>query len=557
MVYPRKWAVATAAGDHLKDLDWDPMVDAANGMNIAGGVTIQYPYSFIVRNVGGVYDAISGNGVLTYGGSSDAGGVDGGDFGAVVNAALIGGNVTLVFKGKSTVSTTPILIPTNTDHVTFVAGDSTAEIDNAAGATAIITITAHASVHDLVFDGLTFSNFTGNAFLSTYAIADTYNLVIKNCNFKDIGSDATTHVIDLRATKVSILNNRIVSDGVHGGYGIYVRYASDSWIVGNYVEGTAAGIDFWRYSTDPQVNLSQRNHICFNTVKNTFSITDGYWAIDFNGGNGEVTGNIVENHKRDGIVITQSHDEPAVTVTGNTVKDCGAGTGVGIWVHGNSYTDQGYGTVISSNTVLNCRYGIILNYHHDGIISANYIDIMVYDGIQLTDGTSSCIAIGNIVINCNSANEAETAGINNAGAHNTISGGKVRGNLVHDVKIDWAADGTYLALLDASESTLGADILLLHGTNTTIDGGIGFTPPPGSGPYNSGTGTWLATEWSVDIAHLLGVEPTYVSITFTDADILDHHDFVWRCTGKNTNTFSFSGNGGAPHDLTFMWIAFR
>jgi hypothetical protein len=88
MVYPRKWAVATAAGDHLKDLDWDPMVDAANGMNIAGGVTIQYPYSFIVRNVGGVYDAISGNGVLTYGGSSDAGGVDGADASAVTQACL-------------------------------------------------------------------------------------------------------------------------------------------------------------------------------------------------------------------------------------------------------------------------------------------------------------------------------------------------------------------------------------------------------------------------------------------------------------------------------------
>jgi hypothetical protein len=87
-IYPRKWAVATAAGDHLKDLDWDPMVDAANGMNIAGGVTIQYPYSFIVRNVGGVYDAISGNGVLTYGGSSDAGTIDGGDFDAVWAATL-------------------------------------------------------------------------------------------------------------------------------------------------------------------------------------------------------------------------------------------------------------------------------------------------------------------------------------------------------------------------------------------------------------------------------------------------------------------------------------
>jgi hypothetical protein len=90
MTYPRKWAVATAAGDHLKDLDWDSMVDAANGMTVAGGITIQYPYSFIVRNVGGVYDAINSNGVLTYGGSSDVGGVDGADASAVIQTAMNG-----------------------------------------------------------------------------------------------------------------------------------------------------------------------------------------------------------------------------------------------------------------------------------------------------------------------------------------------------------------------------------------------------------------------------------------------------------------------------------
>jgi hypothetical protein len=100
MTYPRKYAVATAAGDHLKDLDWDPMVDAANGMTIAGGITIQYPYSFIIRNVGGVYDAISGNGVLTYGGSGSAGGASGTLPAQVINAAilaasLVGGKVLL------------------------------------------------------------------------------------------------------------------------------------------------------------------------------------------------------------------------------------------------------------------------------------------------------------------------------------------------------------------------------------------------------------------------------------------------------------------------------
>jgi hypothetical protein len=116
MTYPRKYATATAAGDHLKDLDWDPMVDAANGMIIAGGVTIQYPYNFIVRNVGGVYDAVNGNGVLTYGGSSDAGTVDGNDAAAVIQAAinaLTPGRTwkeTVVLKGDFGVLSTGITI---------------------------------------------------------------------------------------------------------------------------------------------------------------------------------------------------------------------------------------------------------------------------------------------------------------------------------------------------------------------------------------------------------------------------------------------------------------
>jgi hypothetical protein len=98
MSYPRKWAVATAAGDHLKDLDWDAMVDAANGMDLSGYV-LQYPFSYIIRKVGGVYDAVDDNGVQTFGGSGDAGGVDGAVFADVLQATitntLAGGKIIL------------------------------------------------------------------------------------------------------------------------------------------------------------------------------------------------------------------------------------------------------------------------------------------------------------------------------------------------------------------------------------------------------------------------------------------------------------------------------
>jgi hypothetical protein len=87
MTYPRKYATATGAGDHLKDLDWDAMVDRVNGVTISG-VTVQYPYSYFIRINGGVYEAIDPYGNLDYGGASDAGGVDGAVCSSVIQACI-------------------------------------------------------------------------------------------------------------------------------------------------------------------------------------------------------------------------------------------------------------------------------------------------------------------------------------------------------------------------------------------------------------------------------------------------------------------------------------
>jgi hypothetical protein len=85
MTYPRKYATVAALGQPLDEtLDWDTMVDRVNGVTLTG--VRAYPYSFSVRNVGGVYDAVDTNANLVYGGSSDAGGVDGADASAVLQA---------------------------------------------------------------------------------------------------------------------------------------------------------------------------------------------------------------------------------------------------------------------------------------------------------------------------------------------------------------------------------------------------------------------------------------------------------------------------------------
>jgi hypothetical protein len=99
---------------------WNAMVDAANGMTVAGGVTIQYPYTFIVRVNGGFYEAVNSYGVITYGGSGDIGGIDGTYASSVIQAALnalTAGRTwveKVVFKGSITL-TAQITVPNYTE----------------------------------------------------------------------------------------------------------------------------------------------------------------------------------------------------------------------------------------------------------------------------------------------------------------------------------------------------------------------------------------------------------------------------------------------------------
>jgi hypothetical protein len=84
---PRKFAVALVESGRLTyPDDWDPMVDRANGITLSG--VRAYPYTYLNRNVGGVFDTIDANANLVFGGSDDEGGVDGDDASAVINASI-------------------------------------------------------------------------------------------------------------------------------------------------------------------------------------------------------------------------------------------------------------------------------------------------------------------------------------------------------------------------------------------------------------------------------------------------------------------------------------
>ncbi|MFA5365980.1 MAG: right-handed parallel beta-helix repeat-containing protein [Candidatus Bathyarchaeia archaeon] len=132
MVYPAKYPPV------INGENWNAMVDAANGMIIASGVTIQYPFSYVIRNVGGVYDAVNGNGVLTYGGSSDAGGIDGDNAAAVIQAAINAtADGTIYLKKGRYILTSPLTL---VDKNIILAGDGWGRIYDSGNETGTILV---------------------------------------------------------------------------------------------------------------------------------------------------------------------------------------------------------------------------------------------------------------------------------------------------------------------------------------------------------------------------------------------------------------------------------
>jgi hypothetical protein len=89
---------------------WDDTDQNAITAHVLAGETVSgylaYPYSFTIRVITGVYDAVNSIGTLCYGGASDAGGVDGHDFSAVfaacVDALASSGGFIMICKGAYT-----------------------------------------------------------------------------------------------------------------------------------------------------------------------------------------------------------------------------------------------------------------------------------------------------------------------------------------------------------------------------------------------------------------------------------------------------------------------
>jgi parallel beta-helix repeat protein len=518
MSYPRKYAVATAAGDHLKDLDWDPIVDAANGMTIAGGITIQYPYSFIVRNVGGVYDAINDNGVLTYGGSSDAGGVDGGDANAVLQAACNNAVGGLVFIRKGsylvhlTISNAITLIGEGSGTILKLPDGEDKNVIEMIGATNVNLFNFQIDGNKANQSATILPNGRYGNGVYMYNVAATLtnhrveNLIIHDTVYHGIQSDA--------GSQGNHIENNTISTTSVMGYGILICAANSIQPISNWVINNA---------------ISNTGNLAIRLVESA---------------NVLVSGNQINNSDGIGIAIDGFVASPSFynTLTFNTIK-LAQGSGIEI------------GEYALTNTV---SYNLIADGTGDGIKNLSNSESNMYigntivnnDGYGINVVASSFLLIQNNIIRSNGANpiigiitESLVTGnymSNNVGAAYFSNADKmtITGNWI-DARIQIAGTSTYgtvtgnhcteVFYIDAATQIVGND-------QTSV------TPPV---TFNSGNSTGTGADQT--IAHgLTGNSPD---------NMPNHVDII--PTGTGVATSNVWANGTSIHCTVTNGAAYK
>jgi hypothetical protein len=408
MSYPRKYAVATAAGDHLKDLDWDAMVDAANGMTTSGA-TIQYPYSYLIRKSGGFYESVDDHGIITYGGSSDAGGADGTDPSAVIqeswdDLAGVGGKGGRIFIKSIGAGLGDYVLPSSL-NLTIPGGGFYTEIvgENKYGVT---------------LDGSALATYAANIYGAVGAIgirnirihggvnltAPVGNITLENIKFGDSGAGKWNIKMDgssdIKILKCDILN------GVLGGILMEANatYDVDDVQICNCVfnENTDYTIKAVGFSGP---NLMARNILIANNwieCSNTAPCN----AIDIYRGKGvRISNNTIAGRSdatHDFIHLDSDSELTVDTIiNGNSIYPTSpiplTEGRYGIYVGANTSN-----TVISSNTIYGYTYGLVTVAGARKITVVNNPNINSWlqnsdDRNNFFEGNNVTTAVGNIV----------------------------------------------------------------------------------------------------------------------------------------------------------------
>jgi len=361
MPYPRLYSEATAAGDHLRaTLDWDAMVAQWRGFTPSG--TFKSPYDFVIVYDGVDYYACNAFQVV-YGGPDDAGGVDGGDAAAVINAAVASDKYVFIAGSDYDLNGTDISIVGVSNCTIVGAGrghtvlQNGAILKNDAGATYNIVI------RDLTVDANNLANHncinlgtntyspriincelknTNNYFLLDWAGVD--NLIVEDCVFSDGG---LTVAVDncagaqLKTTNnTSIFRNNYFVKNASAGSALLTTGATGNILI----EGNA----FIDLSNLAYAAVSIENF--YGTCKSIQVVNNYAYAVPITVGNNAV------------------NQMEYVNISNNIIQGLAATTNGG----GGIICQKAERAVISGNILLDGVYGIFM-LNIDSVIASNNI----------------------------------------------------------------------------------------------------------------------------------------------------------------------------------------
>jgi parallel beta-helix repeat protein len=312
---------------------------------------------------------------------------------------------------------------------------------------------------------------------------------------------------------------------------------------------------------------------------------------------GVIANNLVELSYQDGIMVRT--DSARITVTGNTVYDCGLehmsnpiGEGIhvfdatGITITGNNIYncfDNGIAlegandTVVSGNVIIDSgQSGISLNDQtntgHDVVVSGNNIAGSGKDGIVVSD-IDNAVIVGNLITD--SGNYGIQHGIDSGEdeADNIIMGNIIRTSTLDGIILNWNSNDIIVANNHVRGAN-GTGILINRSTNVdTLVTGNNVTGFPvaqitdsgttstihhnkGYVTENKGTGSITSATTTDVITHGLSYTPTEQDIQIVFIEQGDNDYGRWWISGITSTQFTVNvtSDPGASN-LDFGWKA--
>lgn len=484
MSYPAKSPPAVTPAN------WNAMVDAVNGVTIDG--VRAYHYNYLIRSNGGVYEAIDYAANLAFGGTSDAGGIDGDDLAAVEAAcvsALSGGIILMqdVAHNHSQV------LPANVTVIENKNGAERAFIDDASSINGYYTVTIGAGDDA----GKYFCQDSQGRYINPYTSTNS--------------STTIQYAIDNIAT-----------------YGTVET-------VGEITLTTSLTF------TQKHITFKFERLIIPATVDESVFVINNTWGYDFT-----LTGKYISYR-----YLGTATAAVQLTGSGNTINidilsNLGSGASIAL-TGGDCYYNR-----IIVNELMGSLIGISIGGDNN-VYAVNNIYVGVHNSVARV--TTGFVLTGDYVTSNTFSGSFEGNNVAGNIAFNISGLTTCDSTIINYFCYDVVGAGSYaLYNVNTTVHIIGGMMPVLSDYGTMHnDGGqirrYGVIPSAGNSNINENWGTaTITSSTTVDVTHGLATVPCFISIT---PETFEGYDYWVNTIGLSTFRINVPGSG----TFTFFWYA--